>query len=150
MSAAGGRLTVPRLGLDNGLDLWVHGVHYPAEQAFSILVFIDQPDANADTPTEGNPHYAGRGVVMARTHFPEAIALGALPWADPSIDREHDPPLSFRMDVLEQIREVAPQGGEVDVSLVLVDARGGELPDELLTFDRVEFQIRGDPLAVSD
>ena len=134
------RLPVPDDTADERVDLWVNGIHYPPERGFSIHVYLNQEDAHALTPTENNPHYVGRGVVMARRHFPEAVAQGLLPWADPSVNREPDPPLSFRLDVTKQLQELAGRASWLTVTLVTVDPSGEKAPEAALEFEGVELR----------
>ena len=146
MSSHSIRLAVPDAALRGwcGVDLWVKGVHYPPERGFTIRVFLNRPEADVSTPTADNPHYVGRGTVMARKHFQESIARGLPPWADPSVPREPDPPLSFRLDATEQVKKLAGDRSWVTVTLVLVDSFGHEVPDEALHYEGVELLATGE------
>jgi hypothetical protein len=110
-----------------------HEIYYPEERGYTARVFINQPDANADTPTIGNDHYVGRFSVMSRVYTPGNEERGLLPWAH-STDQnaEVDPPVTLDIDAFSQLKKFAKPGSEITVTLVLVDQKGKPLPDKLL------------------
>ena len=53
-------------GFDTAI-LELHNVGHPLDGTREIRVFINQPDADAETETEGNDHYAGSRVLLGKT-----------------------------------------------------------------------------------
>ncbi len=130
--------------------------HMPAESV-EFRVFIDQPDANADTPIEGNPAFAG-SIAM--------FGMGDLPMQHGSKDeaatfdielnvtdhlRRHCDPHTTHTDK-EQVHGehrgagVATAGAEssaasFDLKIVAVDSDGKAVPADRAHIDDIELVI---------
>lgn len=103
----------------------------PPADSFELRVFAGQPQADARTPTEGNPHYLGSQFFYG---------VGA---PEPGGERtgQQFAPTQIRLNVSEGLRALLREvrGGEVPVSLVAVDRDGREIPEPGLRFAGVSF-----------
>ena len=95
-----------------------------------VRVFVNQPGANADTPTEGNPNYVG---FFGR--FGHGPCVGGPGHCDPPAApgqfeipiRHHNTPHTYRLDATEAVCNLlAADGGstEVQVNAVVVHGNG--------------------------
>ena len=124
----------------------LHEVKHPRD-SFEIRVFLNQPKANAETPTEGNPSYAGSMYV-----FGHGECAGSEGHCDPeeSVREEFDirpphhlAPFTLQLDATEALQNVAlteaASGAEpkVSVTLVAVDHKGNQIQDPGIDFEAV-------------
>lgn len=100
----------------------------PPLQTYSVRVFADEPNANASTPTNGNPHYLGT------QHF-YGLGVADMP-PDPS-----DPyrfgrasqsartqvPLNVTNGLRDYLAQATPHAAPITV--VAVDRNGNEIPE---------------------
>ena len=120
-------------------ELEFHNVLHPKD-SFEIRVFLNQPDANASTPIEGNDHYAGSLFLFGHGECPGEAGHCA-PDRGP-IDQfdirrpSHVMPFTAYVDATEAIRKLAGTG-EVSVKLVAVDAKGNIVPSPGTDFDAI-------------
>jgi tyrosinase len=125
----------------------LHEVKHPRD-SFEIRVFLNQPKANAETPTEGNPNYAGSMYV-----FGHGECAGSEGHCEPeeSVARDefdirpphHLAPFTLQLDATEALQNVAltesASGAEpkVSVTLVAVDPKGNQIMDPGIDFEAV-------------
>lgn len=118
------------------LVLRVSGVLHPPREPFVLRAFLNDPQADASTPTRGNPHYVGEAPILANEYVSEGERAGDVPWARRTAApprRDFDPPITLEWDV-----DDAMAGGQQNatVALVLLNSRGEALPvDELRLSD---------------
>lgn len=138
-------LAVPELRLKAGFSkvvLRLNNIWNPEKEAIFLRIFLNLPDADENTPTRQNRHFAGKGAIMARRRFPESQARGLLPWADPAFpDVEPDPSINLRFDVTESFRALAEATSQFTATVVLTNNANERLPDEMLEFDGVELRF---------
>ena len=110
------------------------------KDSFEVRVFLNQPDADANTPTEGNDHYADSLFFFGHGECP-----GEAGHCDPRRGRidqfdvrrpSHVTPFTTYADVTEAMRKVAG-AGEVTVKLVAVDAKGNAVANPGTDFDAI-------------
>lgn len=118
------------------------GVYYP-QRAFTAYVFLDQPDADENTPTKGNRCFIGEFNMMSRQYIPGNEERGLLPWARPSFAgrTEPDQPATISLDAMHVLSNLSQGHSESNVKVVLVDAAGRRLPDELFRFDGLKLEF---------
>jgi tyrosinase len=93
---------------------------------FFVRVFLNKPDATADTP-ESDPHFAGTFAFFSHV----------MPGHD------HGTP-DFTLDVSAVARRLQLTGGDVDVTVVLVPYPDRQLKTSELTFTTTELKIARD------
>lgn len=124
-------------------DLYVHNVRR-AVSSYWVRVFLNQPDADASTPTEGNDHYVG---YFGR--FGHGPCIGGpghcepprtpLPFEIPA--RDHNTPQTYRLDATRTVRKLVEKGAtDLQVHLVVVHGNGGA--PEGLKLDGVSLHLR--------
>jgi tyrosinase len=111
-------------------------VQYSTRAGFFIRVFLNQPDADASTPTQGNPHYVGM-----QTMFTGLCVGGpghcAPPPATPrrkfdQRPRSHKSPAAFRFDCTDAVARLRKDGDtELQVTLVVLNLDGSPATDAL-------------------
>lgn len=117
-------------------EVRLHRVQYSTRAGFFIRVFLNQPDANASTPTEGNPHYVGMQTMFT------GLCIGGPGHCDPppakprrKFDhrpRSHKSPAGFRMDCTDAVARLRQQGDtEFQVTLVVLNIDGTLATDAL-------------------
>lgn len=110
------------------------------KDSFEVRVFLNQPNADANTPTEGNDHYADSLFFFGHGECP-----GELGHCEPRRGRidqfdvrrpSHVTPFTAYIDVTEPIRKLA-DSDEVTVKLVAVDANGNPVVNPGTDFDAI-------------
>jgi len=98
-------------------------------RSFNLRVFVDEPGANAQTPTEGNPHYLG-----TQSFFGAGTEHGEL---DPGARNRQLEPTQIKLNVTDKLRAFIRQAGKknVPITVVAVDRDGNEIPDPGLSFE---------------
>ncbi len=123
------------------ISLRLHNVTHP-KQSFEVRVFLNQPDANADTPMENNPHYAGSLYFFGHGECrgsaghcdPEANGRGPFDLRPP----HHLTPMPTRnLDVTKTIKRLATSATDATVTLVAVDNQGNPIPKPDIDFDGI-------------
>ncbi len=106
------------------------GLTLPA-RSFELRVFLDDPAADARTPTKGNPHYLG-----TQYFFGAGSPHGAPGGAAPAAPNRQLAPTAIRLNVSDRLRAFLEQTGkkQVPVTLVAVDRDGNEIADPGLAF----------------
>ncbi len=100
----------------------------PPLQTYSVRVFADEPNANASTPTEGNPHYLGTqhfyglGVPDVPPDPSDPYALGRA-----SQSARTQVPLNITNGLRDYLAQASPHA--VPINLVAVDRNGSEIPE---------------------
>jgi polyphenol oxidase len=103
--------------------LRIDGVRVPRDEALMVRVFLNQPDATAETPATG-PNFAGTAIILPRT------IASAREAEDASVTN-----LAF--DVTEQLSLVAAEEDEITVTIVPFRGDGGVPADIPVTYRSV-------------
>jgi tyrosinase len=116
-------------------EIRLHKVQYSTAAGAFIRIFLNQPDANTDTPTRGNDHF----VTQVATFSGECI--GGPGHCDPPPEkrrkfdfrpRHRKTPGNFRIDVTDTVRKLAARGEtEFQINLVVLDIDGTPKPNAL-------------------
>ena len=125
-----------------------HNVGHPLEGTREIRVFINQPDANAETVTEGNIHYAGSRILLGKT-----MCFGEVGHCDIPADRQkfdvrvRPPmkPIKIYMNITQtmQIPDVVNAvKNRTHITLVVVDQDANLLPVNSVTMDGISLVAR--------
>ncbi len=128
-------------------DLEFHGVDH-SRASFTVRLFLNRPDASADTPTDSEHGYAGSFHILGHGGCAGDEGHCEVPTERRPNDRRapHQlTPLSKRVVVTDALRR-ALAGGATEVQLTavavlraeLVESWGAELTRDLLHFDRVD------------
>jgi tyrosinase len=105
----------------------------PPKKSFELRVFFNAPAADASTPTEGNPHYAG-----SLYFFGHGECGGNAGHCDvPSGPRDpfdlrpphHLSPTTLSLDVGDALHTLSKSASDVTMTLIAVDAKGQAIPD---------------------
>ncbi|MBN9618013.1 MAG: tyrosinase family protein [Acidobacteriales bacterium] len=117
-------------------EVRLHHVQYSTRAGFFIRVFLNQPDANAATPTTGNPHYVG-----IQNMFTGLCIGGPGHCAPPPTTprrkfdlraRAHKTPAGFRIDCTDAVDRLRRQGDtDFQVTLVILNIDGTVATDAL-------------------
>lgn len=116
-------------------EIRLHKVQYSVAGGAFIRVFVNEPDANADTPTRGNDHF----VALVATFSGDCVGGPGHCDVPPESRRKYDQrprrrktPGDFRIDATEVIRKFSEQGEtEFQVNLVVLDIDGTPKPNAL-------------------
>ena len=118
-------------------EIRLHAVQYVMRPGFHIRAFLNTPDANAATPTRGNPNYVG--LVSMFT----GVCVGGPGHCDvpePRTNRfdlrprPHKTPSTFRIDASDAVKRLADQGAtSFSVNLVVLNTDGTPATDALKT-----------------
>jgi len=114
----------------------LHRMRRPVN-SFYIRVFLNDPGADASTPVENNPNYAGFVAI-----FGHGECIGSTPdHCDPFVKRRgqfdlrgrsHNTPQTARMKVTDTAQRLVAAGATtLQVTFVVVDGGGKPLPDSL-------------------
>jgi tyrosinase len=117
-------------------EVRLHGVRYSTRGGFFIRVFLNQPDANAETAIADNPHYAG--MLSMFTGF----CIGGPGHCEtPSVKpprkfdrrpRHHKSPAAFRLDATATVAKLKAMGdSDFQVTLVPLNIDGSSATDAL-------------------
>jgi tyrosinase len=118
-------------GFERG-ELRFEGLTLPRD-SFEVRAFLDEPHANAKTPTEGNPHYLGTQTFYGLGPEAEKYAPGARERGEGQFA-----PQQVRLNVTDQLRTFLAKAGRkqnVPVTLVAVDGDGKEIREPGLQFE---------------
>jgi tyrosinase len=117
-------------------EVRLHHVQYATRAGFFIRVFLNQPDANASTPTKDNPHYVGM-----QSMFTGLCIGGPGHCAPPPTaprrkfdlrHRAHKTPANFRFDCTDTIARLRTLGEtDFQVTLVVLNIDGTPAADAL-------------------
>jgi len=116
-------------------EIRIHKVQYSTASGAFIRVFLNEPDANADTPTRDNDHF----VAQVATFSGECIGGPGHCDVPPESRRKYDirprhrkTPGNFRIDATEAISRPSAQGEtDFQVNLVVLDIDGTPKPNAL-------------------
>lgn len=123
------------LGDHRNAEIRLHKVQYSTAGGAFIRVFINQPDADADTPTQGNDHF----VAQVATFSGDCIGGPGHCDVPPDSRRKYDlrarhrkTPGNFRIDATEAVRRLAAGGAtDLRINLVVLGLDGAPKPDAL-------------------
>lgn len=125
-----------------------HNVGHPTDGTREIRVFINQPEADDETPTEGNPHFAGSRVLLGKTMCFGEDGHCALPPPREKFDRRPRPPMTpdkIYMNVTQTMKDptvVAAESERTSIQLVVVDQDRAPLPLNSIKMDGLSFIAR--------
>jgi tyrosinase len=116
-------------------EIRLHKVQYSTSGGAFVRVFLNEPDASSDTPTQNNPHF----VAQLATFSGECIGGPGHCDVPPESRRKYDlrprhrkTPGNFRVDATEAIRRLTEQGEtNFQVNLVVLDIDGTPKPNAL-------------------
>jgi tyrosinase len=116
-------------------EIRLHKVQYSTAGGAFIRVFLNQPDANVDTPTRGNDHF----VAQVATFSGECIGGPGHCDVPREASRKYDirprhrkTPGNFRIDATAAISKLSKPGvTDFQVNLVVLDIDGTPKPDAL-------------------
>ncbi|MEP7124587.1 MAG: tyrosinase family protein [Byssovorax sp.] len=103
------------------------------KKSFELRVFFNQPDADATTPTEGNPHFGGSLFFFGHGECAGGAGHCDVP-TEPRAEDDlrlphHLTPMNLRLDVSESLHQLAKTLSAVTMSLVAVDNHGQPVPN---------------------
>ena len=125
-----------------------HNVGHPLDGTKEIRVFINQPDANAETMTEGNVHYAGSRILLGKTMCFGEDGHCDIPTERQKFDVRVRPPMKpikIYMDITRtmQLKEVVNVvEHRTNITLVIVDQDANPLPTNSVTMDGISIVAR--------
>lgn len=111
------------------VELRLHQVDQP-QYSYGIRVFLNQPDADINTPIQDNPNYAGY-----TSFFGHGDCIGGPGHCDPPEEnrrmhdirtRHHNAPGNIRLDITEAVNRFKDSNETLDITLVLIGHDGGE------------------------
>ena len=108
----------------------------PPVPSFAVRVFVDEPHANAHTPTDGNPHYLGTqhffglGVADQPPDPGDAFRLGRASQSAPT-----QVPLNVTAGLRAYVAQTTPH--DAPITLVAVDRDGNEIAEPDLDLEGV-------------
>jgi tyrosinase len=116
-------------------EIRLHKVQYSTAGGAFVRVFLNQPDANASTPTRGNDHF----VAQVATFSGDCIGGPGHCDVPPESRRKYDlrprhrkTPGNFRIDATEAVRRLTEQGEtDFQVNLVVLGIDGKPKPKAL-------------------
>lgn len=116
-------------------EIRLHKVQYSTAGGAFVRVFLNEPDANADTPTRGNDHF----VAQVATFSGECIGGPGHCDVPPESRRKYDirnrhrkTPGNFRIDATEAVRRLTDKGEtDFQVNLVVLGIDGKPKPRAL-------------------
>ncbi len=125
------------------VELHFHKVKHP-KNSFEIRVFLNQPDANASTSIEDNPHYAGSLFVFGHGECggdkghcdPPVAPRGPFDLRPP----HHLSPMEHSLDVSDSVAAIAKSAAAtspVTVTLVAVDHKGKQIEKPGIDFESI-------------
>ena len=125
-----------------------HNVGHPLDGTKEIRVFINQPDANAETMTEGNVHYAGSRILLGKTMCFGEDGHCDIPTERQKFDVRVRPPMKpikIYMDItrtmqLQQVVNAVEH--RTNITLVIVDQDANSLPTNSVTMDGISIVAR--------
>lgn len=116
------------------VELRLHQVEQP-QYSYALRVFINQPEANLDTPTEGNPHYAGYA-----SFFGHGRCIGGPGHCDPPPNdrraydlrvRHHNAPGNIHLDITEAVEKLKNDADSMTITLVLMGPEASDAAPSL-------------------
>lgn len=124
-----------------GAQLVFDSIYYPERDTVTVHVFLNQKDADSNTPIENNPHFAFRFIIRSAPRFPGNETKDLYPWTPPGSE-DKDLPLSFEQDITRALERLGVTAGILDVTLVPFDPEG-VLQDQALDIrGGVKLEIR--------
>ena len=116
-------------------EIRLHKVQYSTAGGAFVRVFLNEPDADSSTPTQGNPHF----VAQLATFSGECIGGPGHCDVPPESRRRYDlrprhrkTPGNFRINATEAVRRLTEQGEtNFQINLVVLDIDGSPKPNAL-------------------
>jgi tyrosinase len=128
------------LGAPRPVELEFQQVKQP-KQSFELRVFFNLPTADASTPTEGNPNYAGSLHFFGHGECGGDAGHCDVPSGptDPYDLRppHHRSPMTLRLDVTDTLHALRTTASAAAMTLIAVDPKGKHLPNPGTDFGSV-------------
>jgi tyrosinase len=123
------------LAKHNRAEVRIHKVQYSTAGGAFIRVFLNEPDADVNTPTRGNDHFVSQVATFSGDCVGGPGHCDVPPESRRKYDlrpRHHKTPANFRIDVTESIRKLTEQGEtDFQVNLVVLGLDGQPKPNAL-------------------
>lgn len=109
------------------------------KNSFELRVFLNQPDANANTALEGNNHFAGslffygQGEYLDQNNQPTTLTQEL----DLSPGASNTSQFPLYLDITPNLKELAAKNSELTVKLIAVDFQGNEICHPELDFESI-------------
>ncbi|MBW4632352.1 MAG: hypothetical protein KME30_10760 [Iphinoe sp. HA4291-MV1] len=104
-----------------------------SKDSFEIRVFLNQPDADVNTPLEGNDHFAGSLFVYGQGEYVnetgERISARETRAQEFDLSPGASNTTAFKLylDITDSLRKMAAKNLEIIVNLVAVDFKGNQI-----------------------
>jgi len=101
------------------------------KKSFELRIFLNHPDANANTNIEGNEHFAGSLYFYGQGEYldPNGEEATLTPELDLSPGSSNTSSFPLYLDITTNLKQLVPNSSELTVKLVAVDAHGNEIND---------------------
>jgi tyrosinase len=117
-------------------EVRLHKVQFKARTGFHIRVFLNQPDADVNTPTRGNDHYVSTVHMFTGSCVGGPGHCNVPPETRRKFDlrpRHHKTPANFRIDATDNVGKLRTKGEtDIRVNLVVLNTDGSPAKDALL------------------
>lgn len=121
--------------------LRLEGIRH-SRRSFQVRFFVDSPEADAATPTEGNRRYGGdfwmygHGMPGEKVAGEAAVLEGFVREAGKVLE-----PFDANVDITKALAD-RPPGESVRITIVVLDEDGEPLPHETFKFDRARLEAQ--------
>ena len=107
----------------------------PTKRSMTLRVFVNQPDANENTPVIDNSHYAGHITIFGHGDCIGGPGHCDMPKPQSRFDirtTRHNRPTNHRMDITEAVKRMKDKGHDnIEIKVVAVNAGHGSVDDML-------------------
>ena len=132
------------LGNHSRAEIRLHKVQYAVNSGTYIRVFLNEPNADIHTLTQGNDHFVGQIQLFSGS------CIGGPGHCDPPAEtkrkfdyrpRHHKTPSNIRLDATETVRKLRAHGEtDLHINLVVMDLTG-QLKSNALWLDAVSLNF---------
>ncbi len=118
-----------------------------SKDSFEIRVFLNQPDADVNTPLEGNDRFAGSLFVYGQGEYVnetgERISAreAHAEEFDLSPGASNTTPFKLYLDITDSLRKMAAKTFEIIVNLVAIDFKGNRITKPEFDFGSISLII---------
>lgn len=124
------------IGNHKSVEIRLHNVQYPARVGYHIRVFLNEPAADVNTKSKGNPNFVGTLHMFSGTCIGGPGHCDVPPEIRPRYDlrgRAHKAPVNFRLDATKAAQNLVAQGAtDIHVNLVVLNIDGSAATDALI------------------
>lgn len=99
-----------------------------AGQSFVVRVFLEDPAADASTPTVGNDHFAGSYAMYGHGGAIALMPPGSLA------------PFDTLIDITRAVQKLPRPARDAEITLVVVDSHGQPLPADAFQFETASLE----------